>query len=161
MLNTAVQLFESMLPDDTRIKIENIVSGNVIAGREDHCTTIRNLLCSRYPTSKVVKSNFECNAVVKKEQARLIEVYCNEHHFWLQDIPQEDHFLTRGGEARVYIDSDSRHVIKLNDAVYYATWLEFFNSILLHNLIFTNTAYELIGFLKDNDALHAILRSHL
>lgn len=106
----------------------------------------------------MVKANFESNAVVKKEQASLIAAYCNENDLWLQNIPQEDHFLTRGGEARVYIDQDSRHVIKLNDAVYYATWLEFFNSILLHNLIFTNTAYELIGFIKDNDVLHATLR---
>ena len=41
---------------------------------------------------------------------------------------------------------DSRHVAKVNDATYYATWMEFFNSVTLHNLLFPNTAYTLIGF---------------
>lgn len=49
-------------------------------------------------------------------------------------------------------------MIKLNDAIYYATWLEFLNSILLHNFIFPNTAYELIGFTKENDSLIAVLK---
>ena len=49
-------------------------------------------------------------------------------------------------------------MIKLNDAVYYATWLEFFNSILLHNLIFENTAYHFLGFTKENNQLYAVLK---
>ena len=49
-------------------------------------------------------------------------------------------------------------MIKLNDVVYYATWLEFLNSILLHNLIFSNTAYELVGFTKESETLIAVLK---
>ncbi|MBY0480831.1 MAG: hypothetical protein K2Q21_05700 [Chitinophagaceae bacterium] len=51
----------------------------------------------------------------------------------------------------VYLDSDRRDVIKQNDAIYYATWLEFFNSIVLHNLIFPNTAYKFLGFIRFED----------
>jgi len=58
----------------------------------------------------------------------------------------------------VYLDPDSRNVIKLNDAVYYATWLEFFNSVLLHNLIFENTAYIFLGLAKQNNVLYAVLK---
>ena len=42
--------------------------------------------------------------------------------------------------------------------MYYATWLEFLNSVLLHNLIFLNTAYSLIGFTKENNILYAVLK---
>jgi len=42
--------------------------------------------------------------------------------------------------------------------VYYATWLEFLNSILLHNIIFENTAYIFRGFCKQNDVLYAVLK---
>ncbi|NDC41603.1 MAG: hypothetical protein EBZ77_08645 [Chitinophagia bacterium] len=63
----------------------------------------------------------------------------------------------RGGEARVYLSIDNKNVVKLNDAIYYATWLEFFNSILLHNVIFENTAYNLKGFVKENEILFAVL----
>ena len=76
----------------------------------------------------------------------------------MTDLPGEDRFLTRGGEARVYLDYDGKNVIKVNDAVYYATWLEFFNSILLHNLVFPNTAYNLIGFTKGEGVLYAVMK---
>jgi len=88
-----------MLPDDTRRKIEYITSGDVIEGEEDHCIAIRNSLCKRFATGKTVKRNFESNAIVKEEQARCIAAYCDEHHFWATDVPGEDHYLTRGGEA--------------------------------------------------------------
>ncbi len=58
----------------------------------------------------------------------------------------------------MFLDLSNRDIIKLNDTVYYATWLEFFNSILLHNLIFENTAYTLTGFLKEDNILHAVLK---
>jgi len=147
-----------MTPNDTGSKIKNIVAGVIIEGGTDHCTAIRNSLCGRFATSTVVKANFEGNAVIKKEQALLIEHYCNEHNLWLDDAPDENRYLTRGGEAKVYLDEDNRHVIKLNDAIYYATWLEFLNSILLHNLFFANTSYQLLGFLKQGDILYAALK---
>jgi len=146
-----------MLPDDTRRKIENITSGTLIEGKSDHCTTIRNFLCRSFETSKTVKKDFENQAVVKEEQEIILESYCEKNCLW-QRRPSADRYLTRGGEAEVYLDTDNRHVIKVNDGVYYATWLEFFNSILLHNLFFQNTSYDIVGFLKENNILFAVLR---
>ncbi len=146
-----------MLPDDTRHKIENITSGTIIEGQQDSCTAIRNSLCLRFATSTAVKKDFESKSVDKERQANFIEEYCNKYNFWYLTQLGEDRYLTRGGEARVYLHTDNRHVIKLNDGVYYATWLEFLNSILLHNIIFENTSYELVGFVKENNILYAVL----
>lgn len=147
-----------MLRDDTEGKIKNITSGTILTGQSDTCTAIRNLLCTSFATSTTVKDDFEGKAIIKEEQVRFIEPYIAQHNLWVANLPGDDRFLTRGGEARVYLDADNKNVIKLNEAVYYATWLEFFNSILLHNLIFENTAYSLIGFLKQEDRLYAVLR---
>lgn len=146
-----------MLQDDTRRKIKDIVAGTVIEGSEDHCAAIRNLLCRRYPTSTAVKTEFERQAAVKKEQAAIIEDYCDNNHLWVSTINWQNRYLTRGGESRVYLDVDNRHVIKINDAIYYATWLEFLNSVLIHNLIFSNTCYSLRGFVKEDGVLYAVL----
>ena len=154
---TILVFLHEMLPNDTRIEIENIVAGIILEGRTDHCATIRNSLCNRYETSSVVKAEFESNAIIKKEQASLIEAYCDEHGFWFENLPDEDRYLTRGGESRVYLANDDKHVIKLNDAVYYATWLEYINSILLHSILFTNTSYQLLGFTKQDDTLFAVV----
>jgi len=147
-----------MLPNDTRKRIENITAGIIIEGIPDTCTTIRNFLSAGFATSTTVKTDFEGKSIIKKEQAQLIERYSSENNLWVTDLPGEDRFLTRGGEARVYLYKDGKNVIKVNDAVYYATWLEFFNSILLHNLIFPNTAYTLVGFAKEEDVLYAVMK---
>ena len=45
----------------------------------------------------------------------------------------------------------------MNDGVYYATWLEFFNSIVIHNLLFEETAYTFLGFMEKDSSLLAVL----
>ena len=147
-----------MLPDDTRDKIKNITAGIILKRGGDICTTLRNLLCSSFPTSTMVKKNFESNAIIKEEQAVVLENYSTTDDLWVHNLPNQDRYLTRGGEARVYLDPDNKSVIKLNDAIYYATWLEFFNGLVLHNLIFTNTAYTFVGFSKEDGVLYAVLK---
>ena len=36
--------------------------------------------------------------------------------------------------------------------------MEYFNSLLVHNLIFQDTAYTFIGFINNDDALHAFVK---
>jgi len=146
-----------MLPDDTRRKIENITAGIIIEGAQDTCTAIRNLLCSSFPTSTTVKKDFESKAIIKKEQEEFLIGHSNEKNLWTTS-PPEDRYLTRGGEARIFLSGDNKSAIKLNDGVYYATWLEFFNSIVLHNLIFENTAYSFLGFIQEENVLYAVLK---
>jgi len=76
-----------MLPDDTRRKIKNITAGTLLEGQSDHCTATRNFLCGRYPTSKTVKTDFESKAIIKEEQARLLEEFSTDHHLWLSSSP--------------------------------------------------------------------------
>lgn len=56
-----------MLKDDTRIKLKNIIEGVVIEGATDHCTAIRNFLCTGFSTSTTVKRDFESKSIIKKE----------------------------------------------------------------------------------------------
>jgi hypothetical protein len=147
-----------MLSDDVRQKLQHIVRGTVIETAQDHCTTIRNFLCSGYSTSTAVKTNFESQLIIKEEQAERLKQFATINNLWLLSLPQDSQYLTRGGESKVYLDSDNRHVIKINDAVYYATWLEYFNSLVLHNLIFPGTAYDLLGFSNIDGNLHAAVR---
>ena len=73
-------------------------------------------------------------------------------------MPANSKFLAKGGEANVYLAGDGRTVIKVNDAIYYATWLEYFNSILIHNLLFADTAYSLLVFTAIDDRLFAVVK---
>lgn len=76
-------------------------------------------------------------------------------------MPSNCQYLTRGGEAEIYLAADKQHVIKINDAVYYATWMEYFNSLVIHNLLFPNTAYSLLGFTENRNQKLCIVLEQL
>ena len=147
-----------MFSNDTRKRLENIVRGIVLEGEADNCTTARNLLCASFRTSTTVKKDFEGQSAIKKEQAQFLRDQSSLRNWWILDPPDESRFLTRGGEAQIYLASDRRSVIKVNDGVYYATWLEFFNSIVIHNLLFKETAYAFLGFIEKDGSLLAVLK---
>lgn len=53
---------------------------------------------------------------------------------------------------------DADHVLKLNYAIYYSYWTDYFHNLLLHNFFFPDTAYELIGFTKESETLYAVVK---
>lgn len=64
--------------------------------------------------------------------------------------------MTLGAEQKVYL-KDSRSVIKLNDAIYYLSWVDYFVSLLLNNHFFPDTAYNLLGFFESESIIYAVV----
>lgn len=147
-----------MLPHDTERKIKTIITGKVIPGVTGNLLTARNLLCGSFKPDRTVKTNFEGKFLIKEGQATALKEWAVASGCWLREPPPAKQYLTRGGEALIYQDSDRRHVIKLNNAVYYATWLEYLDSIALHNILFPDTAYTLTAFTEVDGELFAVLR---
>jgi hypothetical protein len=135
-----------MLTDDTRKKLEIIIGGARIIGATDSCSAIRNYLCEGFRTGPTIKSQFSSKSIDKEEQAIALGSYARKSGIWFDEIPKDWLFLAKGGESEVYLSPDNKSVYKANDAVYYATWLEFFQSLLIHNLLFPDTTYKCIGF---------------
>ena len=49
----------------------------------------------------------------------------------------------------------------MNDSIYYDTWLDYLENLLLNNYFFPDTAYNLLGFYKsDNDTLYALVEQN-
>ena len=147
-----------MYSDDTKQKLQNIISGTHIDWQADHCTAARNFLCTGFSPNKTVKKDFDRQSAIKKEQAEALIDFINENSLWLAPPSQANRFLTQGGEAEIYFNQEQGYVTKLNDAVYYSTWLDFFTSILIHNLLFEETHYDLKGFIKTETGLQAVLK---
>lgn len=77
---------------------------------------------------------------------------------WIYNTVDEKDFVSSGAEQKVYIKS-KRHVVKLNDAIYYASWEDYFHNLLLHNFFFSDTAYKLIGFhLTEESGCYAVVQ---
>ena len=66
-------------------------------------------------------------------------------------------YVSEGAEQKVYL-KDTEHVLKLNDAIYYKSWEDYFYNLLLHNYFFPDTAYKLLGFTKENTILYGVVQ---
>jgi len=93
----------------------------------------------------------------EQETARL-EIFISENNLWIKNIDFSQ-YVSEGAEQKVYL-KDSEHVLKLNDAIYYNSWKDYFYNLLLHNYFFSDTAYELIGFTKDEQTLYAVVKQN-
>jgi hypothetical protein len=147
-----------MISDEIRQKLQNIVRGELRQGQSDACTTVRNLLCKSFGASPTVKSEFESRAVIKERQVGFLKSHFQNADLWMEALPRGSQYLTEGGESKVYLTADGKSVLKVNDAGYYATWTEYFNSLLLHNLLFPNSAYTLLGFTESDEKLFAVVQ---
>jgi hypothetical protein len=92
----------------------------------------------------------------KEQEAQNLEQYISRNSLWLNNIDFSQ-YVSEGAEQRVYLKGNG-HVIKLNDAIYYTSWLDYFQNLLLHNYFFADTAYELQGFVKQDNVLYAVVR---
>ena len=88
-----------MLNDDTRNKIQNIISGTPIHWQTDNCTATRNYLCRSFSPGTTVKKDFEGQLYIKKKQVIALEKYISDNNVWIIKPPEAQHLLTIGGEA--------------------------------------------------------------
>ena len=147
-----------MIGDEIRKQLQNIIRGTCIQGQSDPCTSIQNLLVESFGASTTIKREFESRAIIKEEQAKFLTTHADKKGLLLPSLPTGSEYLARGGEAEVYLAADKINVIKVNDGIYYATWAEYFTSIAIHNLLFPNTAYSLLGFIKRGENLRLVLQ---
>ena len=93
---------------------------------------------------------------IKNQETEKLEIYISKNNRWINDIDFSQ-YVSEGAEQKVYL-KDSENVIKLNDAIYYTSWKDYFLNLLLHNYFFSDTAYNLLGFTKKDDVLYAIVQ---
>ena len=91
----------------------------------------------------------------KEEETKRLVRFAEENNLWIDNI-NIDLYVSQGAEQKVYL-KDGSTVLKLNDAIYYASWIDYFHNLLLNNLFFPDTAYHLLGFYKDLDIIYAVV----
>jgi hypothetical protein len=93
---------------------------------------------------------------IREEETQKLTIFASEGNLWIHDIDFSQ-YISEGAEQRVFL-KDSNHVLKLNDAIYYRCWMDYFHNLLLHNYFFPDTSYELLGLTKENDRLYAVVK---
>lgn len=132
-------------------EIQHILSGKSQVKHGDFIQTIINFLRRSEEASNLVK---EDKYFKEKETKSLIE-FIEQNKVWVENINLEN-YISQGAEQKVYL-KDEKSVIKLNDSIYYTSWIDYLNNLLLNNYFFSDTAYKLLGFYKSDAILYAVV----
>ena len=129
---------------------------NVLSGKSQiRFGTVIQTIASYLNDGEKTSTTIEVEKHFKKEETKRLEDYISKEKFWVTiDLSQ---YVSEGAEQKVYL-KDTENVLKLNDAIYYNSWKDYFYNLLLHNYFFPDTAYELIGFTKNNAILYAVVQ---
>ena len=128
---------------------------NVLSGKSEiRFGAIIQTIASYLKDGEKTSATIEIEKHFKKEETKRLEAYISNEKLWVAiDLSQ---YVSEGAEQKVYL-KDTENVLKLNDAIYYNSWKDYFYNLLLHNYFFPDTAYDLIGFTKDNTILYAVV----
>lgn len=94
--------------------------------------------------------------ISKEREAKAIIEFADNNNLWYENT-QFSIFLDEGAEQKVFFDALRNKVIKYNDGIFYVNWMQYLESLIIHNMLFKNTNYELLGFLKINSTLYAVI----
>lgn len=112
-------------------------------------------VCSYLKRSQGTSSMVENYQQHKEEEKKRLIQFVNDHNLWVDNVNIEL-YVSQGAEQKVYL-KDGSTVLKLNDAIYYASWIDYLHNLLLNNLFFPDTAYQLLGFYNEQEVLHAVV----
>lgn len=100
---------------------------------------------------------------IATEQEKLLTKYAKKKKLWFNEKEVAAKAIRRlpsGMESHVYLAEDGKHVIKfINYLILSETPAEFLdNRIALHNFLFVETKYELLGFAENNDGFAFVVK---
>lgn len=132
-------------------EIQYILSGK---SKVKHCHLIQTT-CSYLKRSQGAGSVAQEYKQNKQQERENLIKFATQEKLWLANINIEN-YVSQGAEQKVYL-KDGTSVLKLNDAIYYASWVDYLHNLLLNNLFFPDTAYQLLGFFKELDVIYAVV----
>ena len=121
-------------------ELQNIVFWDGPAGQSSQIKKIQHFLSSNAETGFRIEKQQQ----LKVEETTALLTFAKQNDLLYAGTILENDFISEGAEQRVY-RFDGTHVIKVNAGVFYQNWLEYFNSLLIHNYFFPATAYTFLG----------------
>lgn len=135
-------------------ELRNIIAGiREITERNLIQTTLFYLRESEKTSRKIEKPEL----LTKKGEIEILKTFANQNKLWFQTL-DESAFIGEGAEQKVYLNDDGKSVIKINDTIFYETWKDYLISLLIHNYLFPNTAYQLIGFYQKENIFYSVVK---
>ncbi|WKN46302.1 hypothetical protein [Tunicatimonas pelagia] len=136
----------------TKYELQTILSGKSGYSYDALIQTVARYLRTGQRASPMAEEKHQSKG---QETEKLIN-FAKENNLFYNDI-EEDQYISEGAEQKVYIKNE-QYVLKLNDAIYYASWEDYFFNLILHNYFFADTAYQLLGLYENKKVLYAVVK---
>lgn len=134
-------------------ELQFIISGEGNASQKNTIKAAQTYL----KNSKSSGSQIKGRELSRAEEERALIVFARENNLLINgDSPGT--YIAEGAEQKVFFEEEEACVYKKADAVFYISWFDYLNNLLLHNYFFPDTAYSLIGFSLHKQKLFAILK---
>lgn len=136
-------------------ELQNIISGKSQVRHGDAIQAVASYLRRSKSSGCEAKDSKQ----IKREETEIIKKFFNQNNFWNANIDINS-FVSSGAEQKVYLHQDEFTVFKLNDSIYYLSWEDYFNNLLLNNFFFPDTAYQLVGFYESEEVLYRVVNQY-
>ncbi len=130
-------------PSITKKEVQDVITGKSKVRNGDVIQSTSSYL----RRSAVASGEIKGSKLYKRQEAERLEEYISDNDLWLTSINLKS-YLSQGHEQKVYLINEQK-VGKLNSGIFYNSWEDYLNNLLLHNYFFPDTAYELVGFIKN------------
>lgn len=134
-------------------ELQNLITGNGQTGGFSIIKAAQIYLSGNEIPSKKPENQQQS----KPQEEQRLTAFIEKHDFWFGGDFAPESYIGEGAEQKVY-RMDEEYVVKLNDAIFYEFWRDYFNSLLIHNYFFKSTQYELLGFKKINDKFYSVVK---
>lgn len=108
------------------------------------------------------KERTQFNAIVRPLEESVLKNWSQANGLWISEQEFNQQYAPRkiggGAEQQVYLHPNGREVIKANTGTYHGNWLEFFNRLLCHAILFPATKYTTVGFTIIDQTFAVIIR---
>lgn len=138
---------------DSKYELQDIVFRNEPNGSGSQLQKAQSFLRRYAEASSPVKKQ---QRFKDEETAALLKFAEHENLIYSSPIASKD-YISEGAEQKVY-RFDDKYIIKTNSGIFYESWLDYLNSLLIHNFFFPATAYTVLGFKIIERELHAIVK---
>jgi hypothetical protein len=135
---------------NSKHELQHIILGNEQTGPGSQ---LKNFLRGYAKTSSPAEKQQHFK---DKETAAILTFAKNENLFYNHSISIND-YISEGAEQKVYRFNDT-HILKINQSIFYESWLGYFDSLLIHNFLFPATAYTFLGFKIIEEELYAVVK---
>jgi hypothetical protein len=134
-------------------ELQNIISGK-ISQSQSHSIQAAKTYLRNYSQPG---GETEGSKPGRAEEERALSEYASVNKLF---ISKEDigTYITEGAEQKVFYKENETTLYKIADAIFYVTWIDYFNNLLLHNYFFPDTAYTLAGFIVEEDKLYTVVQ---